>query len=95
MKIAYLSLDRADLLESVRHMAAKGRRPVQTKEGKKVLAEAMPERQRSTTGAFTMLGNHYRRGQSSGENECYALVKAAAQRLHTAAVCKDLGLESR
>eukprot|EP00971_Amphidinium_carterae_P002127 42032-Amphidinium_carterae.1 len=49
-----------------------------------------------------MLGNHCLRGQSnwqstvalsSGESEYYAIVKVAAQGLHTAAVCRDLGLE--
>eukprot|EP00971_Amphidinium_carterae_P199595 3961605-Amphidinium_carterae.1 len=49
-----------------------------------------------------MLGGHCLRGQSnwqstvalsSGESEYYAIVKAAAQGLHTAAVLKDLGLE--
>eukprot|EP00971_Amphidinium_carterae_P094897 1877755-Amphidinium_carterae.1 len=49
-----------------------------------------------------MLGNHCLRGQSNWqstvalsavESEYYAIVKAAAQGLHTAAVCKDLGLK--
>eukprot|EP00971_Amphidinium_carterae_P188190 3735417-Amphidinium_carterae.1 len=55
-----------------------------------------------TTGAFTMLGQQCLRGQSNwqstvvlswGESEYYAIVEAAAQGLHTAAVCRDLGLE--
>eukprot|EP00971_Amphidinium_carterae_P135940 2693676-Amphidinium_carterae.1 len=133
MRIAYLSQDRVDLLESVRHMASRMKDP---REGDWVRVQRVgsfllrhpclvtvhgpqstpkcirvivdsdhagePLRRRSTTGAFTMLGNHCLRGQSnwqstvalsSGESEYYAIVKAAAQGLHTAAVCRDLGLE--
>eukprot|EP00971_Amphidinium_carterae_P144850 2870088-Amphidinium_carterae.1 len=46
-------------------------------------------RRRVTTGAFAMLGNHCLRLKS----EYYAIVKAAAQGLHTAAICADLVLE--
>eukprot|EP00971_Amphidinium_carterae_P132215 2619062-Amphidinium_carterae.1 len=132
MRIAYLSLDRADLLECVRHMASRMKDP---REGDWIRVQRVgqyllrhpclvvvyrpqpppafvrvivdsdhagePLRRRSTTGAFTMLGNHCLRGQSTfqstvalntGESEYYAIVKAAAQGLHTAAVLADLGL---
>eukprot|EP00971_Amphidinium_carterae_P048482 955514-Amphidinium_carterae.2 len=121
MRIAYLSLDRADLLESVRHMASQMKepregdwhpflvnvyRPQPAPEYVRVIVGSDPAgeplRRRFATGALTMLSNHCLKGQStwqstvalsSGESEYYAIVKAATQGLHTAAVCKDLGLE--